>query len=58
MSGFKKCGIYPLNLGEVTDRQIALSTLFCTAGSDKLPIAKPDIISERDSLYRKRYDEG
>jgi len=23
-----------------------------------LPVAKPDIISERDSLYRKRYDEG
>ena len=58
MSGFKKCGIYPLNPGEVTDRQIAPSTLFCTAGSDKLPVAKPDIISERDSLYRKRYDEG
>ena len=28
MSGFKKCGIYPLNPGEVTDRQIAPSTLF------------------------------
>ena len=25
MSGFKKCGIYPLNPGEVTDQQIAPS---------------------------------
>lgn len=33
LSGFKKCGIYPLNLGEVTDRQVAPSTLFTTEPS-------------------------
>ena len=50
MSGFKKCGIYPLNLGEVTDSP---STLFCTADNDTLPVAKSD---ERDSLYKVWYD--
>ena len=30
MAGFKKCGAYPLNPGEVTDRQIAPSNIFCT----------------------------
>ena len=59
MSGFKKCGIfYPLNPGEVTDRQIAPSTLFSTASSDTLPVAKLDSVGERDSLYMKRYNEG
>ena len=57
MSGFKKCGIYPLNPGEVTDRQIAPSTVF-VASNDALPVAKPGSIIERDSLYRKRYNEG
>ena len=28
MSGFKKCGIFPLNPGEVTDRQMAPSTVW------------------------------
>ena len=58
MSGFKKCGIYPLNPGVVTDRQIAPSALFSGASSelDPSPVAKPD--SERDSLYKRQYDEG
>ena len=30
MAGFKKCGAYPLNPGEVTDRQIAPSNIFRT----------------------------
>ena len=30
MAGFKKCSAYPLNPGEVTDRQIAPSNIFCT----------------------------
>lgn len=29
MSGFKKCGIYPLNPGEVTDRQLASPAALC-----------------------------
>ena len=62
MSGFKKCGIYPLNPGEITDRQLAPSTLF--PNKDTLPVADPDVksvvkpSSEQDSLYRKRYEEG
>jgi len=31
MSGFKKCGVYPLNPGEITDRQITPSSaVFCS----------------------------
>ena len=58
MSGFKKCGIYPLNPGVVRDRQIAPSALFSGASSelDPSPVVKPD--SERDSLYKRRYNEG
>jgi hypothetical protein len=62
MSGFKKCGIFPLNPGEITDRQIAPSTLF--PSQDRSPVTDPDVkstvkpSSERDSLYRKRYEEG
>ena len=42
ISGFKKCGIYPLNQGEVTDRQVAPSTLFT---NDPSPSAAPDVSS-------------
>ena len=37
MSGFKKTGIYPLNPGEVTDRQVAPSALFTTEPSPSTP---------------------
>ena len=45
MSGFKKCGIYHLNPGEVTDRQLAPSAALCppqelssdSTHSDSLP---------------------
>ena len=37
MSGFKKTGIYPLNPGEVTDRQVAPSALFTTDPSPSTP---------------------
>ena len=43
MAGFRKCGIYPLNPGEVTDRQLAPSALFT---SDD---ATPDTPSEDSS---------
>ena len=42
MSGFKKCGIYPLNPGEVTDRQLLPSTLFNSSSSPTSPVNKPD----------------
>ena len=34
MSGFKKCGIYPLNPGEISDRQLAPSRPFAHSASD------------------------
>lgn len=34
MSGFRKCGIYPLNPGEVADRMTAPSTVFATRMAD------------------------
>lgn len=59
MSVFKKCGIYPLNPGEITDRHIMPSTLFTT---DPLPSAKQDTspiprsnVSDRE--FRKKYEE-
>ena len=61
ISGFKKCGIYLLNPGEVTDRQVAPCTLFT---SNILPATEPDVQSidkpciECNSLHRKRYEEG
>ena len=52
MSGFKKCGVYPLNPGEVTDRQIAPSTLYSSEPAVK------DTVTPTCELYRKRYEEG
>jgi hypothetical protein len=58
MSGFKKCGIYPLNPGEVTDRQIAPSTLYSRPVMEPEVKPKVKLSSEREMLYRKRYEEG
>ena len=68
MSGFKKCGVYPLNPGEITDRQIAPSnTTFCSKKdrvSQMVNEFELDVSTqqqsndEKESLYRKRYDEG
>ena len=84
MSGFKKCGIYPINPGEVADRQLAPSTLFNSSSSPTSPVNKPDAspdtswpdtspdtssvtktssvgrsdLSDHDSEYRKKYEEG
>ena len=61
MPGFKKCGVYPLNPGEITDRQIAPSS--AVFYSEKV-FNEYDISSQNQSndeqefLYRKRYDGG
>ena len=48
MSGFKKCGIYPLNPGEVTDRQLAPSTVF-SASSFSRPDTSQDVCRQDTS---------
>lgn len=69
MSGFKKSGIYPLNPGAVSDRQIVInpnnSSLSCsksdsslaqdssTGHEDSLPFTR-----EEYSRYQTRYEEG
>ena len=68
MSGFKKCGVYPINPGEVTDRQLAPSKAFRhqspqlehqgTDSEDPLSNSSSSIFSpEEEALYRKRYEE-
>ena len=69
MAGFKKSGIYPINPGEVTDRQLAPSKVFCHPTSEpsmesKEPVAEPTsnpssplFSPETETLYRKRYEE-
>ena len=53
LSGFKKCGIHPLNLGEVNDRQLAPSEAL--HGEKSQPDKEPDNLFtwEQESLYRR-----
>ena len=37
LSSFKKCGIFPLNPGEITDRQLAPSKAVCSQGECQIP---------------------
>ena len=62
MSGFKTCGIPPINPSEISDRQIAPSkAVCCYAGaekdSDDVPTS-PLFTPEKEDLYKKRYEEG
>ena len=60
MSGFKKCGIHPLNPGEISDRQLAPSKAFTPAATTTVP-PSPDnelFTSEQQSLYKRRFEEG
>ena len=55
MSGFRKCGIYPLNPGQISDRQLAPSrALVKPKQTSKLD----EITPEQEKLYQKRYEEG
>ena len=47
MSGFKKCGIWPINPSEVTDRHIAPSTALHveTKVQDPTSVGKTDCVS-------------
>ena len=58
MAGFKKCGIYPFNPGEILDRQVAPSK----AVTPPPPILNSPEVSvfspEKQSLFQKCYEEG
>lgn len=60
LSGFKKSGVYPLNPGQVTDRQLAPSKALCpppekteTTSTPGSPLFSP----EQEALYQRRYEE-
>ena len=57
MAGFKKTGIYPLNLGEVTDQQLAPSKAVCSqsVASNTDP---PMFSKEKEALYQRRFEEN
>ena len=55
LSGFKKCGIFPLNPGEVTDRQLAPSKAVCPRDVTPNP---PLFSKEKEELFQKRYEES
>ena len=68
MSGFKMCGIWPINPSEVTDRHIAPATTLhvetkvqdstCVSKTDKsAPEGSPLFTPEQGALYQKRYEE-
>ena len=58
MSGFKKCGIYPLNPGEVTNRQLAPSRAVHPQPENDDISVTPLFSPEQEALYRLRFDEG
>ena len=54
LSGFRKCGIHPLNPGEVSDRQLAPFKAVQPLESNSDSLFTP----EQESLYKRRYEEG
>ena len=49
MSGFRKCGIYPLNPGVITDRQTAPSKALCPPQESSVPLDSPPLQSSSSS---------
>ena len=54
MGGFKKCGIYPLNLGAVTDRQVVP----IPRSRSDCSLATKQFSQEQEILFKKRFEEG
>ena len=55
MSGFRKCSIYPLNPGEISDRQLTSSHKPKPA-NDLKPVSNLDEITpEQEKLYQKHH---
>ena len=57
MIGFKKCSIYPLNPGEISDRQLGPSKVFVRSASDSQLTSK-QFTHEQAELFQTRYEEG
>lgn len=58
LSGFRKCGIYPFNPGEVNDRQLAPSKAVCPRAVTSQPQETPVFTKEKEELFKKRYEEN
>ena len=62
MAGFKKCGVYPLSPGEVTDHQIAPSKAVCpTKESDGVCMSPPESTTpdpDYESVFQNGFEEG
>ena len=56
LSGFRKCGIFPINPGAVSDRQLAPSKAL-RAGRESEEPTSP-FTPEQDALYERRFQEG
>ena len=61
MSGFKKCGVYPLNPREVMDRQLVTSKAVCpqpgnSNDTNAIP-SSPLLLPEQEALYQHRFKE-
>ena len=54
LSGFRKCGIYPLNPGQIDDRQIAPSKVFSASPT----VSDSSFTEEENKLFETRYNEG
>ena len=54
LSGFKKCGIYPFNLGEVSDRQIAPSRALRKQTPHTLTFT-PEQVAQFEARYKEGY---
>ena len=53
LSGFKKCGIHPLNPGEVKNRQLAPSKAVHFKQSESTPLRHTEV---REHTLRCKYD--
>ena len=59
MSGFRKCGIYPLNPGQIDDRQIAPSKVFSESSEKPSTESSANQFTEEEQrLYQVRFEEG
>ena len=56
LSGFKKCGIHPLNPGEICDRQCAPSKAVTPSPNE--PSDCSPFTPEKAAQFRKYYEEG
>ena len=53
LGGFKKAGIYPFNPGEVSDRQLAPSTVFKKKCAPQVPTFTPEQIAKFEARYEE-----